>query len=126
MRVYRVEREDTSGPYVGQSILPERWCYANEKLHPTPWEDGIPMDCYDGHRFGFISLDSLYRWFYNWFVVDVLIAEGYRVSIYEMTEQDCMVGERQVAFLWDEAILVSTLPLDGNQCREISHNPYID
>lgn len=127
--IYRVERFDGTGPYVGQHELPEKILpsgFTNE--HPDPSDDSLLVDRINmqirreaeddehyrpvsmfsfimdrGYFFGFNSQDQLRRWFYadEWLVK--LDQNGFNLSVYEVPPQYVFVGHTQAVFLREKA-----------------------
>lgn len=119
MCVYRVESLDGRGFYscayfethyalLGGTSRPE---------HPIPEDDSMYWEAYKarkalkpkhriGHQiFGFASLDSLRRWFYNdeWLQG---MHPAMRISMYECPVDDPVVGRTQLTFTRERAKLV--------------------
>ena len=121
--VYRVETSSGAGPYEHGPVW--SWPVGTWNpftRHPEPDRDGIPLRVVmDGHRlYGFASLAQARRWFAG--AGAILGDAGYRLSAYEVPDDDVVDGGRQVAYLPDRATLVGThhaLLLDATDAREL-------
>jgi len=71
--------------------------------HPDPYEDGMDYATSWDYRFGFPSMQHLFRWFGGW--LQHLLDAGQKVSVYEVEERFVATGKsgRQVAFNLERA-----------------------
>ena len=127
MRIYRIETEHGTGPYVGGEF--SSWC-SEDKLGldehlrlverhqyhpaaPSPEEDKI---CWFGrdHVFGFSSKRQLRAWFTGK-ARKLMHEAGFSVSVYEIDPKaqgkNVVRGKRQVAFYRPAATVVDSLSL---------------
>lgn len=110
MRVYRVETDDGTGPYLAvynlafaghpvNRLVREIERHQNDPARPAPWDDAIrPSSCY---HYAFVNLDALWRWFGN--AIDIPyngLLVYFNVVEYRVKDGDYQVGRSgQVAFL---------------------------
>lgn len=102
MKVFRVEKNQV-GPYVGEGspFCIELGLWDIGKRHPDPRDDigGIVSK---KHIYGFQTIDALHHWF-HFDARQTLSGLGYKLSTYEVPEEDVKTGTFQVAFLRDRA-----------------------
>lgn len=106
MLVYRVEKDHgthTIGPYQGyyDNETVRTLAYAleaahNNDAHPMPKDDGFGENFNTHLIFGFIDKKQTEEWFAG-FGKDLENA-GFRISVYNVPEEDVAIGGRQVAF----------------------------
>lgn len=116
MLVYRVELEDGLGPYISDRNLPEdrmrevrRVCrllgrHSLSRQHPIVHFD-VFGTVTDDHYCGFLSVAELKTWFRG-FIATFRRAK-YFLATYEVEEEFVLIGSKQVAFVKDEAALLS-------------------
>lgn len=117
MLIYRIETESGGGMYQGNygAMCPLTFDSAR---HPIPENDSLLMDnmfyvierenwphdtsahsfIYGRYRFGFASVDQLRAWVYqdDWLVK--LHRYGLRLAVYDVADEDCVVGYTQAIF----------------------------
>jgi hypothetical protein len=117
MLIYRIETESGGGMYQGSygALCPLTFDSAR---HPIPENDSLLMDnmscviereglppatsawsfIYGRYRFGFASVDQLRAWVYqdDWLVK--LHLYGLRLAVYDVDDEDCVVGYTQAIF----------------------------
>jgi len=106
MRVFRIEDDNSEGPYNGATKIPGLGARHTDREHPCPWDDGISTECDD--YFGFASLLDMARWF-NSMERHELTEHGFSLAVYEAAR--VKAGKRQVAFYMPTAELVSRQPI---------------
>jgi hypothetical protein len=119
MLIYRVETENQRGMYRGSNV---EWLNDNydECRHPLPYHDSRLMQslrhkelytAWDASsmHYGFGSLDQLRRWIYADEAKRELEHLGFAVSVYEINEHRCAVGDTQAVFFIHEATKVDTI-----------------
>lgn len=121
MLIYRVENEYQRGMYRGVYCS---WLNDNyqPKRHPMPNEDSRLMrvlrhkelytswDAAEMH-YGFGSLNQLRRWIYADRAKQELDDIGSAVSVYEIPDTRCAVGDTQAVFFINEATKVNSLKI---------------
>jgi hypothetical protein len=105
MKVYRVEHYDRRhGPYAASWDSMNNECQkladvlrvtSTWEQHPPPDHDGI-LHYNHQHHCGFASLDALFDWFEQW--LEGLIECDYHIAVFEVDEDDVLIGEKQVMF----------------------------
>lgn len=121
MLIYRVETENQRGMYRGSYVT---WLNDNYEpyRHPLPNEDSRLMQVlrhkelytsWDACRmhYGFGSLDQLRRWIYADVAKQELDNLGFAVSVYEIPDSRCAVGDTQAVFFINEATKVNSLKM---------------
>jgi hypothetical protein len=103
--VYRVENSNHYGPYTAGGFDEDSPLYAHNysEDHPTPLREGEPWflipDTLNTYRHicGFNSLVQMERWFSTtdreW-----LATKGFHLCSYEVPDEHCLVGVRQITF----------------------------
>ena len=102
--VYRVQRDDGSGPYRGCE-LDYAAIHDNSDVaafHPAPWEDGIEPS--ESDYFAFASLDDLCAWF-NERERAFLAQRGFAVAVYRVATHLVRRGQCQCVFCKSQATL---------------------
>ena len=121
MLIYRIETENQRGMYRGCNV---RWLNDNYEpyRHPLPREDSrliqslrhkelyTSWDANSMH-YGFGSLDQLRRWIYADLAKQELDELGFAVSVYEIPDNRCAVGDTQAVFFINEATKVNSLKI---------------
>ena len=119
MLIYRVETENQRGMYRGSNV---EWLNDNydECRHPLPHRDSRLMlaihdkelyTAWDASvmHYGFGSLDQLRRWIYADDAKHELHNLGFAVSVYDIPDDRCAVGDTQAVFFINEATKVNSL-----------------
>ena len=108
MKIYRVERRDHFGPYMGGSNAVCVWA---SNRHPSPIEDvGIDRRIQRDERCGFTSKRGLKSWFLKRTRED-LHEEGYYLAVYDVPRDQVTRGEKQALFRWSQKYFVGREPL---------------
>lgn len=120
MRVYRVENKDGFGPYTGIAAGLVDWDsddFTGDR-HPSTFLDKrlagwnvLPFVVRQQYHHGFESEGSFLHWFHKRRWLEALEAARFRLSIYEVDNQDVARGSSQVVFRRDKAKLVDTVSL---------------
>ena len=109
MIIYRVEDENTDGPYMGHpayfNFHRRVTVHCNMDTHPTPSVDHLP----NGYC-GFVSLTQFYHWFKG--DIKTLAKQGFQLAVLELDDLSVNIGQHQVTFpTRDAAHLVRTYSL---------------
>jgi hypothetical protein len=102
VKVYRIERDDGTGPYVNGILAEIAEVYGPEEagyhpdLNPHPEDDGINPYHPGCYVYGFDSIEQLQSWFYCHAVREQLGQAGYKISVYE--SESVVKGKRQLVF----------------------------
>lgn len=112
--VLRFEQSDGCGVYYGGGVAND---YVEAERHPLPEQDGGLRQWYEEHNeegrynylFGFGTLAQARAWFYNWDCLEAMQADGDRLKVYavENDEDAVVVGYSQTVFRIAEAELVA-------------------
>lgn len=95
MKIYRVEHYYTrKGPYHARwsgrdTLNVAHWSTLN--IHPRP-----PRKLRTGYRWGFVSMQDMFRWFGGW--MPVMMRNGFEVRIYDVPEAEVILLDGQAAF----------------------------
>lgn len=121
MRIYRVQHaEHGTGPFVeGPRVMVEVGDFGQVTdlscifcmRHPNrriPRDDGIPSN-FHGKVFGCDCLEGLFYWFSEY--IQELEAANYIIAVYDVESDFVLQGHTQVAFDFQWAQLVETLPM---------------
>lgn len=110
MIVYRVEAEDSLGPYRhlpsrndAQNKLAETLLLTHaDTKHPTPNEEGVPVRTIRNGLMGFKSIENLTYWFEEH--LESLAQLGYYMATYKVDPKVTWVTPTQVVFLYGDCI----------------------
>ena len=141
MQVWRMETENSLGPYRGDHNS-EGWCPIERAFDmagadissancPTPRNDDTLMKNirqhqmndwgdYLGWHFGFASLDQYFVWIPEAQIRTRLREEGVHLVAYEVAEEHCCLGDTQVIFRKNQAELLSVLDCDFEEQKELA------
>lgn len=101
MIVYRVENNESSGPYQNSLDWIHRFSLHNAPMRPQP---GSEFETYELGNFkrgihlsAFKDMKSLFRWFVKKERKE-LHSRGFKIALYEVHENCVLNGKKQVAF----------------------------
>jgi hypothetical protein len=118
--VYRVETFDKRGAYTSCVALG----VGRSEDHPTPCDDLILKEWWNDSAlenwyFGFCSMEQLIQWFPkdDWGVFikynsEIDSKRRVGISIYECSDEDVRVGEKQTVFILDKAERIRILAFE--------------
>ena len=140
MKIYRVQKENGNGPFVGGlsdrlAILNHLDIFSSQPNHPAPGRDGFePDDKYGGYAyckvFGCLSLKRLQSWFNPYKVIKddddfiklsvlqkdkkTLIDNNFFIMVYDCPDEYVQIGKSntQVMFDYTEAEIIYKLPIE--------------
>ena len=100
MLVYRVELDDSSGPYYGNIDECITYNY-NVDAHPGPYNDGI-IDYLklfqNGYRCGFIDKEQYQNWFFDINDRKQLHQKNFSLYEYKVLKSSVKFGKKQIMF----------------------------
>ena len=121
LEIIRVETPDGAGIYRGTKYS----CYAPDRQHPLPWEDGI--DYTPAHFFGFDSAEQYFAWFgfeESWLEMAKC---NLQLSLHLVPQEHCIPGRTQVAFNRAKAFRIAHAPIpypgDSIEWKELPLEP---
>ena len=131
MLVYRVEDSNGTGPYRNWMSIGVYLKYKHAKLTertPTPPEDGMSVfdDAYcsgstNDYRFGFDSIEALKNWFDEEDRVK-LSDDCFVCSVFEIDDDQVMMGGKQLAFNLIKAEKIDSLDLINFNSTQVRDN----
>jgi len=124
LKVYRIENESQGGPYHQGRIQDLPVC---DTVHPIPENDSQLMEATSDLRwsfseniFGFVSEEQFKFWFYNDEYIDLLIEDGFRMTIYEVPDEYVYIGSTQVIFNSNHAKQFGWKPLENYLAKQVA------
>lgn len=116
MIVYRIERDDGTGPYVGNERGPHRSGWHCPTRNPNPRFDGLGHVWFtDNNIFGFKDARQLVKWFPR---VDRrhMAEQGLKLALYRIDGRRIKKGGKQIVFDRRLATLIERRPLCRRKC----------
>jgi hypothetical protein len=117
--VYRIENRMGRGMYECDTV--NLYCGAASERHPMPYRDAalVAQNYEDGFlfrwgrdiRFGFTSPEQFRSWVYQQDWRDALNRDGFQMSVYEIEDDLCLLGDTQAVFIKDRARLLRVEPV---------------
>lgn len=117
--VYRLQTADGFGAYRNSVVRSGLIKYyaetGNTDKHPLPYEDAklrplwneIEPDELHNYYFGFCSIEQFKNWFFKESWRKELSQIGVKMYVFEVDDEDVLVGDTQAVFLRDNATLIS-------------------
>ena len=119
--IYRFEDAEGRGPYT--SNLTYWTCPGisriTSEMHPVPCDDEI-LDYGREHRYGFSSKEQLLAWFGFPGCLDSLEELDFKIAMYLVDTEHVLFGEKQVAFVGDEAFRMTEISYADLRSEQIA------